>query len=390
MLELLWFLLPVAAASGWYAARRHMAEVGKPKSALSANYYQGVNFLLNEQPDKAIEVFTGMFEVNSETVEIHMVLGNLFRRRGEVDRAIRIHQNLIARTTLTGAQRTQAMLELGQDYMHVGLFDRAENLFREIVEVQTHSEPALRHLLAIYQQEKEWQNAIGVALQLHKECAVNTAPVVAHFYCELAELQLARNDLDAAQALYNRARTSDARCVRAILGLGDLMRQLREHEAAIRLYQSVEQHDDSYLPEVMEPLRICFFALGQPAQMEEYLHALSRRYSGIAPLLLLTDLLRETQGVTVAGRFLADYLEHYPSVRGLEHWLSLQRTVLEDGTSQTALQQAQTVLARLLAQQSRYRCKQCGYTLNTLHWQCPGCKEWGSIRPLPDLLCEAR
>lgn len=389
MLELLWFLLPVAAASGWYAARRHPVAAERPKSALPANYYQGVNFLLNEQPDKAIEVFTGMFEVNSETVEIHMVLGNLFRRRGEVDRAIRIHQNLIARTTLTSVQRSQAMLELGQDYVHVGLFDRAESLFQEIVELQTHSEAALRHLLAIYQQEKEWQNAIGVALQLQKECTVNTAPVVAHFYCELAELQLTRNDLDAAQALFNRAATSDAHCVRAILGLGNLMRQARQYEAAIRLYQSVEQQDESYLPEVMDPLRVCFLALNQQAHLEDYLRALSSRYSGIAPLLLLTDLLRNTQGATAAGRFLADYLERYPSVRGLEYWLGLQRTAA-DGTGQAALYQAQAVLTRLLAQQSRYRCKHCGYTSNTLHWQCPGCKEWGSIRPLPDLLCEAR
>jgi len=161
--DLLWLLLPLAAASGWYVARFDQRRQAKRSLDLPSAYFKGLNFLLNEQPDKAIEVFIQVLEVNSDTVETHLALGNLFRRRGEVERAIRVHQNLIARPTLDKDQRTHALLELGQDYLKAGLLDRAESLFLELAEIRAHSEQALRHLLHIYQQEKEWEKAVKEA-----------------------------------------------------------------------------------------------------------------------------------------------------------------------------------------------------------------------------------
>jgi lipopolysaccharide biosynthesis regulator YciM len=281
------------------------------------------------------------------------------------------------------------MLELGQDYMRAGLFDRAENLFQELVEMQTHNEAALRHLLAIYQHEKEWENAIGVALRLQRANGAVTAQTVAHFYCELAELQLARNDLDAAQALFKRALTSDACCVRATLSLAGLSQQMRQYEAAVALYQQVEQQDPDYLPEIIEPLRECLLTLARPEVLKEYLRALGERHPAITPQLLLTELISAEQGAVEAAEFLIRYLERQPSVRGLEYWLAL-RLGAYPSAELDALRQAHAILVHLLAQRPRYRCKQCGYATKTLHWQCPGCKEWGSIRPLPDVLCEER
>ena len=155
--DLLWLLLPLAAASGWLAARFEYRRNAAKQLDLPSAYFQGLNFLLNEQPDKAIEIFIRVLEVNSDTVETHLALGNLFRRRGEVERAIRVHQNLIARPTLGKEQRSQALLEPGQDYFKAGLFDRAENLFLELAEIRAHSEQALALLRHIYQQEKEWE-----------------------------------------------------------------------------------------------------------------------------------------------------------------------------------------------------------------------------------------
>ena len=187
MLELLWLLLPLAAASGWLAARRGVRGTkAQLMPELSSDYFQGLNYLLNEQPDKAIEVFVRMLEVNSDTVETHLALGNLFRRRGEVDRAIHIHQNLIARPTLKPEQRTQALMELGQDYMRAGLLDRAESLFEELVQVDAHTAAALQQLLVIYQQEKDWDRAIQTARRLGVVSGRNMAPVIAQYYCELA------------------------------------------------------------------------------------------------------------------------------------------------------------------------------------------------------------
>src|SRR5713101_7419737 len=184
--DLLWLLLPLAAGSGWLVARfdqkRHAAARDLPSA-----YFKGLNFLLNEQPDKAIEIFIQVLEVNSETVETHLALGNLFRRRGEVERAIRIHQNLIARPTLDREQRTYALLELAQDYFKAGLFDRAENLFLELAEIRAHSEQALRLLLSIYQQEKEWDKAIQTGRRLARVAGKSMDGVIAQYYCEQAE-----------------------------------------------------------------------------------------------------------------------------------------------------------------------------------------------------------
>ena len=152
-------LLPVAALSGWYYGRKDARErINSPAGVpgMSQDYFKGLNYLLNDRPDKAIEVFIKVLEVESETVETHLALGNLFRRRGEVDRAIRIHQNLVARPSLDKEQRALALLELGIDYMRSGLLDRAETLFKELIQTGMYERQVLRHLVDIYQQEQDW------------------------------------------------------------------------------------------------------------------------------------------------------------------------------------------------------------------------------------------
>jgi lipopolysaccharide biosynthesis regulator YciM len=204
--DLLWLLLPLAAASGWLAARFEQKRHARQSFDLPSAYFKGLNFLLNEQPDKAIEVFMRVLEVNSDTVETHLALGNLFRRRGEVERAIRIHQNLIARPTLDKEQRSHALLELGQDYLKAGLFDRAENLFLELAEIRAHSEQALKLLLHIYQQEKEWEKAISITRKLARVSGKNLDEMIAHFYCELADHDYARKNYSAAREHLKRVR----------------------------------------------------------------------------------------------------------------------------------------------------------------------------------------
>ena len=209
-IALLWLLLPLAALSGWWAAWRSMkAAASEGQKRIHPEYFKGLNFVLNEQPDKAIEVFIRMLEVDSETVETHLALGNLFRRRGEVDRAIRIHQNLIARPTLDREQRAMALLELGMDYMRSGLLDRAEGLFKELVETGSHSIQAYSELLEIYQQEKEWDNAISIARKLELVSGKSLGPVIAQFYCEKAYNDLSQGDIKQARDCIRRALNID-------------------------------------------------------------------------------------------------------------------------------------------------------------------------------------
>ena len=244
----LFLLLPVAALSGWLIGRRDKPQIARRHGhELPLGYIKGLNYLLDEQPDKAIDVFIQMLDVNSETVETHLALGSLFRRRGEVDRAIRIHQNLIARPTLNAEQRMHALNELGQDYMRAGLLDRAEALYAELVESGPHTINALQQLIDIYQQEKDWEKAIESARKLAFKTRKSQDTVIAHYYCELAEQELRANETHKALKLIKKALATDSRCARASILEGDIEYRLGDVKSAIRAYRRVEDQDSDCL-----------------------------------------------------------------------------------------------------------------------------------------------
>ena len=381
MNELLWLLLPIAAASGWLAARR---SVGKPKPLnqdKTPAYFRGLNYLLNEQPDKAIDVFVKMLEVDSDTVETHLALGNLFRRRGEVDRAIRIHQNLIARPTLERDQRAQALLELGQDYMRAGLFDRAESLFQELGDMKMYQEQALQNLRVIYQQEKDWTRCLEVARELEQLSGESLSVERSHYYCELAQEAIGHGDTALAAANLKKARASDSNCVRATLLQGELEIAAGDCRAAIRTLQQVEQQDSAYLSEALPGLQECFDRAGSRRELIDYLRQLSDRDSGIAPVLALVDLMRVEQGDQTALEFLSDYLQTNPDLVGLDRLIELN-TAAEGAAHARTLSIIRELIGKMLQERPAYQCSQCGFGAKTLHWQCPGCKSWSSIKPV--------
>ena len=258
MQNLLWLLLPVAAMSGWFAARRvGMGRQGRsPVQALQSEYYKGINYLLNEQPDKAIDAFIRVLEVDSETVETHLALGNLYRRRGEVDRAIRIHQNLIARPTLDPEQRNESLLELAQDYLSAGLLDRAEDLFREISASKDYKVQGLRQLIDIYEQEKDWDKATEAARELAVVTGSDLGQVVAQYLCEDAERSWAKRDGPGAFALLDEAMKADPACARANLIRGQIHVEEGDYASARDAYVAIENQDADYLPETIETLAI--------------------------------------------------------------------------------------------------------------------------------------
>lgn len=382
MMELLLLLLPVAAASGWYAARRslHAKQPHQPQE-IAPVYFKGLNYLLNEQPDKAIDLFIKMLEVDSETVETHLALGNLFRRRGEVERAIRIHQNLIARPNLSREQRAQALLELGQDYMRAGLFDRAENLFLELTELRILNERAYINLLEIYQQEKEWQRCLDVAAQINVARHPSLNNAIAHFYCELAEAHLRRQDTAVAEGYLKRAQHVQKAHVRAILLQGQIELARGDCKGVIRLLQRVEEQDSAYLSEVLPTLVSCYRRLGQLQELYSYLQGLYQRQQSTAALLYLTEMIGEREGESAAVAALLRHLSSHPDLKGLERLvkLNLQRGAESPRETLDVLLQA---ILKLLDRQPAYLCEQCGFTAKKLHWHCPSCKTWGSIKPV--------
>jgi lipopolysaccharide biosynthesis regulator YciM len=380
--ELLFLLLPVAALSGWLLGRRDVRDGGRQFSHLSSDYFKGLNFLLNEQPDKAIEVFIHMLEVDSDTVDTHFAVGNLFRRRGEVDRAIRIHQNLIARPTLNRQQRDQALYELGTDYMRAGLLDRAENLFQELVAENTTYRPqALRQLLDIYQQEKEWHKAIAAGQRLQGMGFDGINPIIAQFFCEQAEQALMLGERNEALRLVRRALVEDRNCIRATLLEGRLELEAGAQKSAIRIFRRVEQQDPAYLPEILSPLQDAFTQLGRHGDMITYLREILASHGGISVMLTLAELIRQQQGEKEAAIFVVNHMRGHPSIRGMERLIDLKLHGSE-GQARDDLLVLKDLTDKLLESKPVYCCGHCGYSGKTLSWQCPSCKQWNTTKPI--------
>ena len=374
--------LPLIFLLGWWMGRRGRNR-GNPDSGsdhLRADYYRGLNYLLEEQPDKAIEVFIRMVEVDTETVETHFALGSLFRRRGEVDRAIRIHQNLIARPNLKRRQRHQALYALGEDYMRAGLLDRAESLFLELTDVQAYMEPALDRLITIYEQQKDWQQAIVMARKLELAAGEVQQERIAQYYCELAEEQLVRRDVRQARRLLKRAGMFDRRNVRVSMLWAEIQRREGNPRAAIRSYRRALEEDVSLALEILPALSRLFHDTGHPAGFSHVLEELKRTSDDAVSQIALAAIVDPSITDPAAEKAIAQYLEIAPGLKGFSE-LVAQLTRELPGDVKAGVQPLRHALQRFLEEAPKYRCNNCGFTARHLHWQCPSCKNWNTVRP---------
>lgn len=382
MIELVLLLLPMAAASGWWAASRRNARPDVPCSASDPAFFRGLNYLLDEQPDKAIDVFVKLAEVDGETAETHLALGSLFRRRGEVDRAIRIHQNLVSRPNLSQEQRGYALVELGQDYMRAGLFDRAESMFGELVEMKLHRKRALEGLREIYQQEKDWSRCLEVAGQLQSLTGEPVRTESAHYHCELAEEALKQGNGEAAVAHLSDAQTVDAHCVRATIVQARMAESRGDSKAAVALYRRVARQGPQFLPEILPELLDAYRRSGGQDELGE-LKRLYRDCPSPALVLMVTDAIQATEGDGAAIAFLVEYVSGYADLASLERLLKLYAPTLpRDAQTQTTYRAILAVVEHLCSRRPDHQCEHCGFVARRLHWQCPSCKHWGSIKPV--------
>lgn len=381
--EWLWFFLfvPLAAVAGWVIGRRGGQRHGDSQvSRLSSTYFRGLNYLLNEQPDKAIELFLHIAELDKETFETQVALGHLFRRRGEVDRAIRLHQGLVNRHDLSDAQRVQALLALGEDYMKSGLLDRAETVFTELAQLDQRAPQALKHLIGIYQAERDWEKAIDNATRFEDVTGEPMGKLIGQFECELAERFRGAGKLEEARAAIARAYQADAKSVRAGIIEGRLETDAGNAEAAVRAFERAARNDPEYLPELLPALMANYRKVGDLAGARAFLSEMTEHYRGIAPVLALTRLMEEQEGVAPARAYLGRQLKDRPSVRGESALIDL--TLAEGADSTATLHDLKHITDQLLVRNPAYRCTRCGFGARTHHWQCPSCKEWGTVKPL--------
>lgn len=383
-LELWWLLaLPAFFAFGWIAARIDIKQLIKESRALPRSYFKGLNFLLNEQPDKAIEAFLEAARIDPETIELHFALGSLFRRRGETDRAIRVHQNLIDRDgsqgELSDEQRLHALSELGQDYLKAGLLDRAEEIFLKL-RGTARDEEALKCLLEIYQQEKEWGKAISIAEAMPNHTDHLWQKSIAEFYCELASDELLHGRPEQARARIDEALAANRKCVRATILLGDLEMGAGRHEQAIEAWKRIEQQTPVYLALVAEKLLEAHRQAGREAPGLQLLRGYLERH----PSLDLLDAVFQAEiragGAEAAYKLVRDELRRNPTLLGLDKLLEAQILVapLE---RRGDLELVRNLIHNHTRRVARYRCDSCGFKARQFHWRCPACGGWETYPP---------
>jgi len=379
MINLWPLLLPAAAWSGWWAATKNNMDRKRKAShnRLSHEYVVGLNYLLNEQPDKAVDVFIKLLEVDSETVETHLALGSLFRRRGEVDRAIRIHQNLIARPQLSIIQRKEALMALGQDYMSAGVFDRAERIFLEVVEMGGSNETSsLYELLAIYQQEKAWEKALEIIKKLEVSTGGSLHYQAAHYYCEMANEAIKEKSSERAYYCVKQ--------VRASLMLADMEYHSGRYKPAIKVLTRVPQQDPDFITEIIHLLVLCYKEINTMKECVYYLNQLLEKYPRASVIFVVAEHLKQEQGLDAAVDFVAEKLSRYPSIPGLNR-LIYWHLESAHGKVRDKLQMLYNITSKLLDNKPVYRCRNCGFGGKHLHWHCPSCKHWGKMKPIHGL-----
>ena len=377
----IWLLLgiPLFFTLGWLAARVDIRQLLSESRSLPQGYFKGLNFLLNDQHDKAIDAFIEIVKLDPETVDLHFALGNLFRRRGETERAIRVHQNLLSRPDLPLEQQTHAMFELGQDYLKAGLLDRAEETFNQLVAGQ-YSMQARRALLEIYQREKEWARAIDAAQALQESGAGGRQKEIAQFYCEMAQDELVHTHPEAALSMLEKAIATDRHSVRATILMGDVQLANGDYEGAVLAWRRVEQQSVPHVALVAQRLMDGYRKLERP---QEGLNLL-KGYMAEAPSIDLLEVVfkatLELDTVEVANQLVSAELRRTPTLLGLDKLLDA-RLMVAAPEVRPELSLVKNLVHGYAQKLTRYQCSHCGFKARQFYWQCPGCSRWETYPP---------
>jgi lipopolysaccharide biosynthesis regulator YciM len=352
---------------------------------ISADYIRGLNLVLNRRTDEALELFVQMAKVDDETLETHFALGHLFRRRGEVERAIRVHENLLARPSLNEAQRHQAVFSLAEDYLSAGLFDRAEQLFNQLRDSTTQAEPALEKLVSIYEREREWDKAIEAQRKLEMLRGTKSSQV-AHYYCELAEIARAAGDRALAREHLRNTIRSETGALRGTLIRAMLAQEEGDYSQAIPLYEQVIAADRHFIAEVLPPLLECYRAAGRLAEFDAYLERLVAKDASLQLDLAYAALVADLDSSAVLRAAVERFVFEHPVLGNLVNAAELKG--LAEEQRRRAIERIALALRTVALGNARYRCGNCGYSTQRFIWHCPSCKLWETVRPIQSVPLE--
>lgn len=385
-----WFLIPLVLAIGigWLLGRRDSRRVDlHPQTNLSHEYFTGLDYLLNEKMDEAIESFIRALEINSDTIPAHLSLAKLFRRKGDVDRAIQIHQNLLARPDLSRNDFMRIQMALARDYYAVGLLDRAESLLLEIIKVEQQKNTqlkALHLLIKLYEKEGEWSQALVIAGRLTPDARKNIATELAHYCCELAEGALDKKQTTTAVSFLKKAEQFEPHNVRICLLQARIAMASQQWKVAIKYLKSVAKSDRLFVSETIPFISECYQQLDDRDGFVEYLRGCMANAPSTTVILALAEQVKRDRGVYAAGSFITEELKRRPSVKGFNSLIDLH---IEYGSesARDSLKVLRGLTGQLELSKPVYRCNSCGFSGRTLSWQCPSCKSWGTTKPIQGL-----
>jgi lipopolysaccharide biosynthesis regulator YciM len=376
-----WWLLaiPFFFALGWIAARVDIRHVIAESRSLPRSYYTGLNALLDENPDKAIDVFVEISRLDPETAELHFALGKLFRRRGDIERAVRVHQNLLARADLSPEISAQARFELGQDYLKAGLLDRAEETFHQLSGTPYGSK-ASRALLEIYQREKEWMRAIDAALALQASGSGAYQKEIAQFHCEIAQDELVHVNPEAALATLDKALSHDRNNVRATILCGDALLAKGDTEGALRAWRRVEQQSAAHVGLVAQRLMDGYRTVGRAREGLNLLKGYLAEMPSVDLLEVVFRAVLELDGADAANQLVSDELRRTPTLLGLDKFIEA-RLMHAAPERMAELSLVKSLVGGYAQKLGRYQCVHCGFKAKQFYWHCPGCSQWESYAP---------
>lgn len=386
---LLFTVVFVAIGIGWWLGRsERLRSSGAPGSdGLAPSYYQGLNYLLNERPDRAVSAFIQDLEVNEDTLETHLAMGNLLRRRGEVEKALIVHENILAAGNLARDIVLSVQLELARDYLLAGLLDRAEVLLAGLAkESGSVRQLSLRMTLEIYEQEREWRKAISIAEMLAGDAEGDHESTISHYYCELAEEAIEGNRFEDARGELSRAIGHDSENPRCSLVLGKIHFLEGKYVEAVEALRRIKDQNAAFVSESLELLVEAYKKSGLGRDdLRFYLEKCLEIQPAISIVLVLAGMLREElreeEGDEAVARFLADHLKKNPSIKGLTQLIEYHMDNTT-GVAKENLAILRSFTDAIVSEKPSHRCRECGFFSKKNHWHCPTCKSWGSVLPV--------
>jgi len=376
-----WLVFAGTLAAGWAATALYAEHRRRRRVRRRERYLEGLRFLLDDKPERALEVFLGLAANDDETIDTHFALGSLYRRRGEVDRAIRVHQHLVERPGIHARYRDAAMTELARDYIRAGLYDRAEKLLLTLADSGREPAVALTHLVRIHELQHDWAQAAAAHERLRAIGVPQQPGAIAHYFCELAESAMAERDFDTAREHLRRARQEQRDFGRSAILRGDLARMQGDPQLALQLYRRVVRRDFHLLALVLPRLADAARQAGDTAAF------------GAALGELLQNGLASRSEIAYAA-IVSGYYDDPAILECVREWLSADNdlkditgALLPGGTEPSAaqLRSVATALRNVVLRHARYRCSECGLDSSSFLWQCPGCHSWDTLRGIAAL-----